>query len=540
MDIHDTLVRTVERSDDQHPALVFIRKDDETLVRYSWEEYLAHAQSAAIALHQFGYIKRGKESFIACIPLNKPESLFVLLGVIIAGGIPVPIHVPLLRDSDQKDFKSILADCQPTVVLCNEEINPHLRNVGHITFEQLLTWGGSIFNRDSGRWQTEPKFPSLQCRNQDSDRTLIMPYTSGTSGKPKGVMLSHGNVLDRVSAVSQELGLTSYERLFSYLSLGHISDLIASIFMPLYLGCTVYFTEHAYDLVFNRENFREHFLAVLKTVRPTAFLAVPKVWWNLRRQIEQKLPSFIPRFLVRSVIKRKMGLDKTQHFISAADKISYADLEFFKSLGMGIRDIYGQTETSGPVLIDGKEIGDVNATINLRTNEIQIQGPNVMSGYYHNTTATEAVLLTNEPHPLYRTGDLGELDWSTHHKEDQPRILINGRIGDDIRLSQGESITADTINDLEQEIRRIAGVREVIVCGASKPYLVALIFPEHNETEEIQELERQLFQTLPGIGEGLKRVKKFEVVKGAEDLLVNLKPKRKAIIRRFEKNIAAM
>jgi long-subunit acyl-CoA synthetase (AMP-forming) len=202
-------------------------------------------------------------------------------------------------------------------------------------------------------------------------------------------------------------------------------------------------------------------------------------------------------------------------------------------------------------LIDGQEIGNVSVALDMKTDEIHVQGASVMLGYYHNSIATEEVLkqtfvenaqyqLIPEPYSIFSTGDLGQYDWNTYPGEPQPRIVMKERLGDDFKLSQGEKISGKTLADLEQEIRRIKGVKEVIVCGANKPYLVALIFPESSPNPEILELEARLYQALPTIGEGLKKVKRFTVMTEGEDLLVNLKPKRKEIIKRFAEIIAKL
>ncbi|MDP3697065.1 MAG: AMP-binding protein, partial [Candidatus Taylorbacteria bacterium] len=184
------------------PALVLIKKDG-TKVEYSWTEYKKKALQTMEGL-KWRELKAGE--FVAVIGLNLPESFFAMLGAILMGAVPVPINVMLLKEAGHKELKKIVDDCKPGLVLgngCLKKILPEYC----ISIEQIIEEGKKCLDkrRPTGNPWTYPNIPANQ---RDPNEILLMPYTSGTTGKPKGVMLSEAAVLDRVSAMMTEFKVT--------------------------------------------------------------------------------------------------------------------------------------------------------------------------------------------------------------------------------------------------------------------------------------------------------------------------------------------
>ncbi len=490
------------------PSLVLLEKNGRKTT-YTWGYYYAQALKVANGLYLKG-VKKG--DFVAIIALNLPESFFTLLGTILLGAVPVPINVPLIKEPEQKDLKSILNDCKPKLVLANACLDEYLTDIKHVSFEKLLS---------------ESNDKDLDCSDVgglNPKQLMIMPYTSGTTGGPKGVMLTGENIKNRVDAITQELGISQEERLLSYLSLGHISELIATFFGQLSVGYRVYFTEYAREVIRDREKFRQAFPTVLQAVKPTVFLAVPKVWINFRREIEKKT-KYIPlnlgrvgffRNLIVSKIKKRMGFEETTKFISAGSKLSPEDKNFFAGLGIYIDDVYGQTETAGPLTLNGRPIGDTSVIIG-KEDEILVEGPNVMLGYFNNAEATARVMENG----TFHTGDTGL--WQNG------RVYYGGRLSDSFKLAQGEFISAEKIDELENEIQKVSGADEAIVCGDGKPYLIALVFTSKPSAEL-----RNIIQ----VGQGIYNIKKFLAVAPKElELTPTLKVRRKVMLKKFEKEI---
>lgn len=494
------------------PALTLI-KTDGSRVDHTWDDYARRSADVMKAIYHHG-VRKG--DFVVVIALNLPESFFVLLGIMALGAVPIPINVPLIKEPGQKDLKSILNDCKPKLVLANECLDEYLKDIGHLSFENILS-GGQNDNplvRDAG-------WPEL-------NQLVIMPYTSGTTGGPKGVMLTSENIANRVDAIVNELGISSEERMLSYLSLGHISELIATFFGQLSARYRVYFTEYAREVVRDREKFRQAFPTVLQAVKPTLFLAVPKVWVNIRREIEQKT-RYIPlnlgrrgffRDIIVDRIKKRLGFDETKHFISAGSKLSTQDKRFFSKLGIYIDDVYGQTETAGPMTLNGKPIGETTITVG-KDDEILVRGSNVMIGYYGKVKATAKVLENG----IFHTGDAGIID-------PEGQIYYGGRLSDSFKLAQGEYISPEKIDELENEIRKISGVDETIVCGDGKPYLVALVFTSKTAAE---------LRNITNVGQGIYNIKKFLAVDPKElELTPTLKVRRRLMLKKFESQINSL
>lgn len=494
-------------------ALVLLKTNGEQ-IKYSWSDYYSKSLSVANELQKRG-VKPG--DFIAIIALNLPESFFALRGTILTGAVPVPINVPLVKEPGQKDLKSILSDCRPKLVLANQCLDKYLSGTDHLSIEDALEAGQFAWTKKV--WHKED--------------LLVMPYTSGTTGGPKGVMLSFENIFDRVKAVTEALNITYTERLLSYLSLGHISELIATFFGQIKCGYQIYFTEHAKDIVEDREKFRKAFPSVLQAVKPTVFLAVPKVWINMRKEIEHKThhipvnlakPGLIRNLIVKK-IRDRVGFNRAKCFISAGSKLSGEDRQFFAGLDIFIDDIYGQTETGGPLMLNGKVLGKASVILG-KDEEILVAGPSVMLGYFNNSEATNKVLENGSFH----TGDAGVMDA-------EGKVFYGGRLGDSFKLAQGEYISSEKIEELENETRKIKGVSEAIVCGDGKPGLLAIIFSANPSLE----LEKRLASEVPKIGQGIYNIKKFMVADPKElELTPTLKVKRRAMLKKFENEINSL
>lgn len=532
--------RKLKANRHEQPALVLLKKDG-SKESCSWKDYLHyHALSAALAFQELKLVnplETEEKNFIAIVPANLPESFFALLGIIMAGWVPVPIHPLLLKEPER--VKAILDNCKPRITLVSECLWSEYKGYrGHtaITIEQLTALGKRVFRNSTGK----RLYRSDKIHNPN--RLLIMPYTSGTTGGPKGVMLSHENILDRVRAMVNNLKVSPEDRVLSYLTLGHISELIATFFGQMIGGYTIYFTDHSTD----REKLKENFISVLKMVRPTAFLGVPKVWINIETGIKQKIKSagklakLLPISFLKDKIRQELGFDHTRIFVSTGSEISRHEIKFFRKLGVNITDIYGQTETAGPLLINGSVLGDTNQVfLDPFSKEILVTGKAVMIGYHDDPEANQKCFGKILGELFYHTGDVGRFNMQNGS------ISVTGRIGDGYKSAQGEYITVESIQNLEQEvktqIRDIDPQAEVIVCGKGKSYQIALIFLNNkpSDEKELAELHETLKTRTRAVGRGLLKIGGLAILSSQTDLIVTptLKPKRKEIIEKFQRLI---
>lgn len=545
MDTARGLFYGLDDSCESELALVLI-KIDNTKIQYSWGDYRKNIDYAVAGLR---FLDINPGDLVAVIAINLPEAFFVMSALIKLGAVTVPINYPLIKEPDHKELKSILDDCEPRLVLINQCLIKYMEGSGIecASFEDILNKG----RRDCG--DTNSCFGKEVDTNRNN--LFIMPYTSGTTGKSRGVMLSYRNILDRVEAIGGELKVSRQEKLLSYLTLGHISELIATFFGQLRYGYTVYFTEYIKYALEDREKLREALPKILQSAKPTIFLAVPKVWTNIRKGIEKKT-KYIPiqfdghgllRNWLVNKIKTNLGFDGVRHFISAASKLSHEDKFFFSKLGIHIKDVYGQTETAGPLTIDGRVIGTTDLFIGWN-DEILVAGHCLMLGYYKDEQASMKVLenpLSIPANRIYRTGDMGiwqtyiyeDFRWQSLRFDPGAKVFYGGRLGDGFKLAQGEFVSAHKIEELEGQLKQIDGIDEVIVCGEGKAYLVALIFT----SQPIEKLKNNLGPKVNACGEGLFKIKNFILLPTETlELTPTLKIKRKAVIKKYQAEIDKM
>ncbi|MDP3954519.1 MAG: long-chain fatty acid--CoA ligase [bacterium] len=556
------MVAQRKRAEEKHqnPALIVVGPGG-SQYRYSWKDYMESAERVAVALCHFGVVKPGEKNFVAVIPLNLPESLFAILGIISAGGVPVPINPPLLRnDSGLAELDYILNDCQPSAVLVNQEI----KDIAIEQFQKtqlardekkffsidfLLEKGAELINKGTK--------PPNYGAEKDTDDILIMPYTSGTTGMPKGVMLTHGNILDRVQASIEYFHINNRDRIISHLSLGHISDLVVVFFGHLAGGYTVYFSEYSQYSIDKPELFKDNFQGFMQVARPTVFATVPKVWGGLMLRIEKKM-HIVPKFirplavaLMRHKITKAIGLEDARLCISAAALISQRTVRYFRELDIHIQDLYGQTEMAGPVSLNGMPIGNVRIDLKEMKkdeggSEILLSGSARMKGYFKNEEATAQKLIEYEGLTFFCSGDLAKVILNPSSGIFDGFELL-ARRGDGYKMSNGQFMSGVQIKKLQAGIASLSpdliSEENVLIHGKDKDYNVALVFVDFDgDVEKQNELERKLTNQLYKVGEGYCKVRELKVLDENKYLMMTptKKVKREKTFERCRRFIERM
>lgn len=356
------------------------------------------------------------------------------------------------------------------------------------------------------------------------DRTAVILYTSGTTGRSKGAMLSHGNIVSNIQSTAELFQLDANTHTLSFLPINHVFEQVCGILLPLSLGGCVSFAESLKKL---GENLTE--------VKPTCFLGVPALYriffdrimkgiqGNALSRILFALPFTRP--LVAAKVRNSFGHNTL--FVSGGAALDPEIARGFQSLGLKLVQGYGITETA-PVICaeppDAPRIGTVGVPlrdVQVRIDqpngegvgEILVRGPNVMRGYYNNPEATDEVLTAG----WYRTGDLGSLDGDGY-------LTIRGRARNLIVTPNGKNVYPE---EVELELLKSPYIAEVMVYGhklsASAEEVHALIYPDadaleglarsRNETalseHEVEELFRREVMAAGKQLADYKRVKKF-------------------------------
>ena len=312
-----------------------------------------------------------------------------------------------------------------------------------------------------------------------SDDVAVILYTSGTTGRSKGAMLSHANILSNIEAAAARFRVGENIHTLSFLPINHVYEQVCGILLPLYAGGTVSFAESIKRLGRN-----------LAEVRPNFLLGVPVVFRlllnRLRKSIEERpwarrLFSFPPtRPLVAARIRKSLGGNPV--FISGGAPLDPEVAQGLSELGIGIYQGYGITETSPVIAFEcpqenrlgtvGKPLPGVAVRIDDPNEEgigeILVRGPNVMLGYYNNPQATAEAIVDG----WYRTGDLGRLDADGY-------LTICGRKKNVIVTPNGKNVYPE---EVEIEILKSPFIAEVMVYGhkiaPTCEEVHALIYPD--------------------------------------------------------------
>lgn len=320
---------------------------------------------------------------------------------------------------------------------------------------------------------------------RSSDDTAIILYTSGTTGRSKGAMLSHRNITSNIEAAKQRFDLDDSMRMLSFLPINHVFEQVCGILLPLSVGGTVAFAESIKQLGNN-----------LSEVKPNFMLGVPAVFRllldRMNRNIEgQALSRTLFSFgLTRPLVlkKVKQALGGTPIFVSGGAALDPAVAEGLTRLGIQIYQGYGITETSPILTVEypgatclgtaGPPLPGVEIKIHEPNaegvGEIWARGPNIMQGYFNNPQATQEVLSDG----WYHTGDLGRI-------EDDGKLAICGRLKNLIVTANGKNVYPE---EVEQELLQSPFIAEVMVYGhkvkATVEEVHAMIYPDQDALDD--------------------------------------------------------
>ena len=505
----------------RHPDRVALRYKYLGIWRdVTWAEYLEKVRLTCLGLVSLG-VKEGDR--VAVIGENRPEWLYSDLATMSIGAVTVGIYttsaapqceyvvahsgskVFIAEDEEQLDkalyFRERTPDLTKIVVMDPKGLL-HFSDPMMMTFDELLELGKDLDQR-------EPHlFDEMIEKIKPEDLALII-YTSGTTGPPKGAMLSHRNVTWTTWSIDEANPLLPSDEVLSFLPLSHIAERMFSVFIPMRVGYTVNFTESP-DTVM--DNFRE--------VSPTVIFAVPRIWekyysgirigmanatWfkrvafsaaetissrygrarfkSPRIPIWLRLARVLASALVFYKLRERLGFDRVRMAISGAAPISPDVLRYFHGIGVPLREVYGQTEGSGPTCIHqgvNIELGNVGPPLPgvevkiAEDGEILVRGGNVFMGYYKSPDATRETLADGWLH----SGDVGVLD-------ERDYLKITDRKKDLIITAGGKNIAPQNI---ENQLKFSPYINDAIVVGDRLKFLAALIvIDEENVVQYAQD-----------------------------------------------------
>ena len=494
---------------DATPERVALREKADGIWReLTWAAYRDEVAAAARALIDLG-VQPGDH--VAILSDNRTEWLFADLGAQAIGARSVGIY----QTNPAEDVAYVLAHCEAPVLLCEDQEQvdkaiacaadtPGVRTVAvfdprglrHYDDPRVVRWSDLVAAARSAL-EDEDGGPATFLHRQLSERDPHAPamvvYTSGTTGPPKGALLTPDNALAVGREVVPVLGITRHDQLLSYLPLCHVAEKIFSQFIPLAAGSVVHFGE-AIDTV--QHDLRE--------VSPTVFLGVPRIWekmhasvelrmrdstWlkralyqrfvgaNLRRLAEgqpatwlDRVRSWLGDVLVFRPLQEHLGLRRCALPVSGAAPIPIEVLRWLRAVGVPVVEGYGMTESAGVSHInrpDDIRIGTVGRSVPTTEcriaddGEILLRGPHIFAGYLHDPEATAR---TVDADGWLHTGDVGVLQGD--------HLSITGRKKEILITAGGKNLSPEKI---ENALKASPYIKEAVSIGDGRRFVAALV-----------------------------------------------------------------
>lgn len=471
----------------------------------SWASYVADARAAAKSLIALGFAADAERVPKLCIlGFNRPSWVIGAHGAMLAGGAVAGIYttcsspeVQYIVEHAEAELVLVENASQLAKLVHEKSRLPNVKRVilfdgAESTDPWVLTWRAFL---EAGKGVPDAELDA-RLGLITADRLASLIYTSGTTGPPKAVMLTHHNLAWTTSQARELIDMGPDERLLSYLPLSHIAEQIFTLHGPATFGYTVYFAE-------SMERLRDD----LVEVQPTILFGVPRVWEKFHAGIKAKLAEASPvrkrlaawamgvghdvamlrnegkepgawlslqyalaNRLVFSRVKAALGLSKIKAAVSGAAPIGADVLHGLAGFDLVIREVYGQSEDTGPTTFNGPgrtrlgTVGPPYPGVEVKIaddGEILVRGPNVFAGYYKDARATAEVLVDGWMH----SGDLGAFDADGY-------LSITGRKKEIIITAGGKNIAPKNI---EAELKTFAPIAEAIVVGDRRRFLCALL-----------------------------------------------------------------
>jgi long-chain acyl-CoA synthetase len=460
----------LDRATDRYaarPALHFIG-DGPT---WTWTYADLHAQTGRIAaaLHEQGVGPGARVIFWAP---NSPWWVAAYFAVLRLGGIVVPLDARNTPDFVDR----VAAQTQPVLALLAAATAPGWDS--RVPFRLLESFAGLPA-------ATPPPRPA----DLGAQSLAVIAFTSGTTGDPKGVMLTHANILADAINTNKHVPVFPTYRLLSILPLSHMLEEVVGLLLPLLRGAAVTYTASRQSTVLFRAIQEQRITTILLVPQAVELLmnAIEQeiraqgkeALWRRMQQIAGHLPYRARRLLFRQVHQRLGG--HIDFLMCGGARLDPALIHKWDLLGVPVLQGYGTTEAAPVITIDSMEahipaaVGKPIPGVQIRLapdGEILTRGPNVTPGYWKNPAATAEAFENG----WYKTGDLGELDA-------QGFLYIKGRKRDRIVLASGQKVYPD---DIEPILKAIPGVADATVVGMESPHgpvVHAVVIPRAPEVD---------------------------------------------------------
>ena len=548
-----------------HPERRALRlKGDE--LSLTWAEYADKVRRTAAGLAGLGL---GPGNSLGIMLTNRPEFHWYDAAALHLGATPFSIYNTYARDQIQYQ----VLDAEARILIAEKAFLEQVENLDGVEHLIVVDDGGEVESHAAPGFDFEAAWRAV-----GPDDILTLIYTSGTTGPPKGVQITHANLMAAVNGFDQVIAFPSDGRVVSWLPMAHIAERNCSHYLPMLLGFTTTCCPDPRQVV-----------AYLPEVRPTWFFAVPRIWEKLKAAIEagvaaeqdaakkqatewalsvgmkkvkrdqagEPLPEELAQEhakadeLVLSKIRARLGLDTIESVNVGAAPTPPEVIAFFHAIGVPLAELWGMSETTAygacnpPERIKIGTVGPPSPGVEIKLEddgEILIRGPVITPGYRNQPDKTAEAI---DAEGWLHSGDVGEFDEDGYLKiiDRKKELIIN---------AGGKNMSPANIEAKVKASSPVIG--QVIAIGDGRPYNVALITldpdvaPAFAQQRGEEAVAAEVQRGVDAANESMARVeqiKKFTVLPtewepGGDELTPTMKLKRKPIHEKYAADIEAL
>jgi len=479
----------------------------------SWREYHDQVRDLALGLAALGF-RRGDA--LTVIGDNRPRLYWAQVAAMSLGGVSVPVYQDsiareLVYVLDHAEVSVVVAEDQEQVdkILALREQLPRLkliiyddpRGMAHYKADGLRSFGDvQALGREHAA--THPGLFEAEIAKGTADDVALLCYTSGTTGSPKGTMLTHGNLISVAQTFVKSERIVASDDYLAYLPMAWVGDALYSMVLSLVVGFCI-----------NCPESPETVQRDLRELGPTALLAPPRIWENmltavlvraadatpLKRLVFEyfrgvaeeieilrgegkpisgglRMKRVVGDFLVYRPVRDQLGLDRTRWCLTGGAPLGPDTFRFFRGFGVNLKQVYGSTETSGLASLQPDGEADPNTAgrpcpgVDVRIGErgeVLVKSAGIFRGYFKNDEATREVI---DPQGWFHTGDAGFIDPRGH-------LVIIDRAKDVGAMHDGTPFAPQFI---ENKLKYSPYIREAVCFGSDRPFVTAMVAIDMN------------------------------------------------------------
>jgi long-chain acyl-CoA synthetase len=473
-----------------------------------WSQYAGLVREFALGIASLGF-RRG--DVLAVIGDNRPQLYGAMLSAQSLGGVPVPLY----QDAPADELAYVLEHAEASIVVAEDQEQvdkvmavrdrlPKLRLVVYLDHRGMFHYRDAALRgfdavRELGRAfdQQQPAFFSAELAQCRPDDVALLCYTSGTTGRPKGAMLSHANLISAATAFLAKTDLQPADDWLAYLPMAWVGDAVYTLVLQMIVGFAC-----------NCPESPETVQRDLRELGPSAFLAAPRIWENILTQIQVKahdaswlkrhvfayfrdraieaellrtdgkpvpaglrLLTGVGEWLVYGPVRDQIGLRRARWCLTGGAPLGADAFRFFRAFGVNLKQVYGSTELSAFVSVQPDQEGNPNTVgppgpgIEVRiaeSGEVLVRGANVFRGYHKQEEATREAI---DAGGWFHTGDAGFIDPQGH-------LAIIDRAKDVGKLSDGTPFAPQFV---ENKLKFSPYIGEAISFGHERDQVTAMI-----------------------------------------------------------------